>query len=70
MKIMRINSLCRKIGKKLFVNQARVLTSFQLTTEKGKRQHLYLIGETSGVFILHTFTVVRLCLGIPRAKWN
>ena len=35
----------RKIGKKLFVNQAKVLASFPLKTTEGKEQHLYLIGE-------------------------
>lgn len=39
-----LNYIFRKIGKKIFVNQALVLRNFQLTTSEGKNQHLYLLG--------------------------
>ena len=35
----------RKIGKGIFINQARVIRSLPLMTEDGKSQYLYLIGE-------------------------
>lgn len=45
----------RKIGKKLYVNQARVIRNIPLLTDDGKKQQLYLIGEA------------RKCLGLkPR----
>ena len=47
----------RKIGKGIFINQARVIRSLPLMTEDGKSQYLYLIGEC--FWVLSLFSIFR-----------
>ena len=44
--LLKLND-SRKVGKSIFVNQARVIRNIPLVTENGTKQHLYLIGWLS-----------------------